>query len=518
MEYLSLLHLDKEPFSNSPDPDFFFDSHQHLECLQKLELTIRLRQGLSVVLGDVGTGKTTLCRQLIRRLHQGTDLSLVRLLLDPEFGSPKEFLLALINEFGLNSPPADAPDRVLKETIKNFLIEEGAENKKIIVLLIDEGQKLPGFCLEIIRELLNFETNNHKLLQTVIFAQKELEEELKTRSNFTDRIATFFSLTPFNYRDTRKMIQHRLSLAGRDGKVASTLFTGPAFWVIYRVSKGYPRKIVQLCAKSLLSLIIQNKSRVSASLARACAQRMAFNQYGHGRMKYVVWGTVAISCVCGFLWFLSNDIMPFQKLDVIHSAQPEQSRFEQPSIISTEIPTEVKQEIVDISSIAPAAGLPAKNNNWGTLLIHEGETLNILLQRIYGRYSPALLEHVLKENPHIKNPNIVQAGTSIHFPAMNFSSHFSKSEYFSVQVGEFSSLKEMNSFLSALPSGGPNLFPVAIEDSDTNWSFLVCLNEQFTSQTDAGERIASLSPLLQTRSQITHNLDIMTKIEKGHDS
>ncbi|MDH3393186.1 MAG: ATP-binding protein, partial [Desulfobulbaceae bacterium] len=199
MNYLKLIDLEKEPFANSPDPDFFFASDQHMRVQQRLELAIRLRKGLSVALGEVGTGKTTLCRRLIRRLGKVGGQVSVHLLLDPEFVSGAEFLRAIIAAFGLGTPAREASERELKETVKQHLLAQGVDGKKITVLIIDEGQKLPGFCLEILREFLNFETNRHKLLQIVIFAQLEFRQALRERANFSDRIAELCTLTPLNF-------------------------------------------------------------------------------------------------------------------------------------------------------------------------------------------------------------------------------------------------------------------------------------------------------------------------------
>ena len=151
MEYFSLLHLNREPFSNSPDPEFFFDSRQHTACLQNLELAIRLRQGLNVVLGEVGTGKTTLCRQLIRRLDDGGEKIALFLILDPEFNTPREFLAHLTALFAIPAMADDATEREIKEALKDYLFAQGVSEERIIVLIIDEGQKLPGFCLETLR-------------------------------------------------------------------------------------------------------------------------------------------------------------------------------------------------------------------------------------------------------------------------------------------------------------------------------------------------------------------------------
>jgi general secretion pathway protein A len=207
MEYFKILNLNKEPFSNSPEPEFFYESLQHVQCLQNLELAIRLRRGLNVVIGDVGTGKTTLCRQLINKFDGYNNVKTF-LLLDPAFTTPTEFLTALFKMFGIDTiHDSSATEWQLKEVIKNYIFEQGVVKDNTVVLIIDEGQKIPDMCLEILREFLNYETNEYKLLQIVIFAQREFENTLRERSNFTDRINFLHELGPLNFRDTRSMIR-----------------------------------------------------------------------------------------------------------------------------------------------------------------------------------------------------------------------------------------------------------------------------------------------------------------------
>ena len=174
MDYFSILNLNREPFSNSPDPDYFYHSSQHLDCLQKLELSLHLRRGLNVIIGDVGTGKTTLCRQIIRRFANRKDME-THLVLDPLFKDPADFLAATAKLLSGRKLPEGTTDWQAKEFIKHTLFRKGVDQKRTTILIIDEGQKIPVFCLELLREFLNYETNDYKLLQIVIFAQKEFE-------------------------------------------------------------------------------------------------------------------------------------------------------------------------------------------------------------------------------------------------------------------------------------------------------------------------------------------------------
>ena len=271
MDYFSILNLKQEPFSNSPDPDFFFHSREHQECLQKLELSILLRRGLNVIIGDVGTGKTTLCRQLIRRFSKRDEIT-THLILDPLFADAHE-LLSTVGKM-LMGPQAKlgSNEWQIKEQIKQFLFKSGVKQDKTTVLIVDEGQKIPVFCLEILREFLNYETNEFKLLQIIIFAQKEFENTIKKYANFADRINLYHYLKPLSFRDTRLMIKFRLEKSKEANKKID-IFSYPALLKIYRITRGYPRKIINLCHHCILTMIVQNRNKVSSALVRSCIKR-----------------------------------------------------------------------------------------------------------------------------------------------------------------------------------------------------------------------------------------------------
>ncbi|MDP2268091.1 MAG: ATP-binding protein, partial [Deltaproteobacteria bacterium] len=245
--------------------------------MQKLELALRLRRGLNIVMGEVGTGKTTLCRRLILNLSQAEeDRNNIEthLILDPSFSNAQEFLSAVASLFGVSQTNADRSEWQLKEAIKNYLFHRGVDEKKTVVLIVDEGQKIPGFCLEILREFLNYETNEFKLLQIVIFAQREFEETLRLRNNFTDRVNQYYILEPLNFRNCRQMVNYRLAKASVEPSAAPILFTWPALWAVHRATGGYPRKIITLCHQVMLAMIIQNRTRAGFLLVRSCAGRV----------------------------------------------------------------------------------------------------------------------------------------------------------------------------------------------------------------------------------------------------
>ena len=266
MSYYVVLGLDKEPFSTSPDPAFFFRSSSHMQALARLEIAIRLRRGLSLVLGDVGTGKTTLARTLMSAFPQD-DGTAFHMILDPSFESEYQFLLHLSRLMGLRMPFKSSLD--CREAIEHHLFQSGVMEGKTTVLVVDEGQKLSVDMLEHLRVLLNYETNEFKLLQVVIFAQMELMPRIHRIKNFIDRVAMKYMINPLDLEETAEMIRFRLREAGLPE--GQELFTHEAIASIHHVTQGFPRQISLLCHNALESLVIQERPIVNMELVEDLA-------------------------------------------------------------------------------------------------------------------------------------------------------------------------------------------------------------------------------------------------------
>ena len=262
MSYYTVLHLEKEPFSTSPDPNFFYHSREHTTALRRLEISIRLKRGLSLILGDVGTGKTTLSRALFQLFNGEEEDFIFHMLLDPDFKSEYQFLSCLTKMFGASPFFRSTMDH--REAIEKYLFQKGAEEKKTVVLLIDEGQKLTQPFLEILRTLLNYETNEYKLLQLIIMSQMELLPRLQKIRNFTDRISLKYIINPLDENETREMIEFRLRQAGFNG--GRSLFSHEAVKRIYEFSQGYPRKIALICHSALERLVMENRETINDDL------------------------------------------------------------------------------------------------------------------------------------------------------------------------------------------------------------------------------------------------------------
>ncbi len=456
MEYYKLLQLKREPFSNSPDPEYFFLSSRHQECLQKLELALRLKRGLNVVIGDVGTGKTTLCRELIRKFAAEPDIE-THLILDPSFGSAEEFLRLLYTLLHAKEAAPNVPVMALKEQIQNALLVKGVDQQRTVVLIVDEGQKISSACVEILRELLNFETNQFKLLQIVIFAQLEFEAILRSQANFADRINLLHHLAPMDFKDTRRMIHHRLKLSSTTASPRQ-LFTLPALWAIYRSTQGYPRKIIHLCHQSMLTMLIQNRTRAGWALIRSCRRRL-IPQQSPWPWRLLVGGMLMTAAVLLAVFLpqylsresdstqsptfrisseeprLAPDNMEITPLPTVappaeaavgnRSPAPGQSAEGTPTPTVTASPVNAINAIpsaaIVASEPAPAVVPVAKPPMMlGELSVKPGDTLIHLVRMVYGTAENRCMRSVTAANPHIQNPDAIDLEDVVSFPLVIF--------------------------------------------------------------------------------------------------
>jgi len=266
MSYHKILGFNREPFSTSPDPEFLYMSKEHEQALTNTLIELNLRRGLNIVLGDIGTGKTTLSRKLIQELSK-RDKFLFQIILNPSFDDEKQFMTALMRNFNL---PVGFDEKChlfeLREAFEKFLLEKTLNEHKTVILIIDEAQKLGEESMETLRILLNYETNEFKLIQIVLLGQMELCPRLEKIQNFYDRISFKFTLYPFDLDDTREMINFRLKKAGYQGRMQ--LFSDDAIRRIYAHTGGYPRRINMLCHKALKYLLLKNKYVVDGEVIK----------------------------------------------------------------------------------------------------------------------------------------------------------------------------------------------------------------------------------------------------------
>ena len=262
--YIEYFKLNEAPFTLTPNPRYLFMSELHREGLAHLLFGVQQSGGFVQLTGEVGAGKTTLCRCLIHQLPPDTDVALI---LNPKL-TAIELLATVCDELSIPYPKETDSIKILIDALNRRLLETHALNRRT-VLIIDEAQNLSGEVLEQIRLLTNLETSQEKLLQIILLGQPELLTLLKRRNlrQLSQRITARYHLESLSRGETHAYIQHRLLVAGR----REPLFTRGAMNCVYRMSGGVPRLINIICDRALLGAYARDKRMVTASVTRKAA-------------------------------------------------------------------------------------------------------------------------------------------------------------------------------------------------------------------------------------------------------
>ena len=263
--YQSYYGFTEMPFHITPDPKFLYLSETHQEALQHLKYGVTEKKGFIVLIGEVGCGKTTLCRKFMNELdpeHYDTAL-----ILNPRV-TETQMLKNILIELGVPTIGRNKTDLVAQ--INQLLLERIAQGREI-VLIIDEAQNLSFEVFEQVRLLSNLETDKQKLLQIILMGQTELKDRLAAEElrQLRQRILVHYELRPFSRTEMDRYINHRLTISGSMGRPH---FTSWALRKIYSASRGIPRIINNLCDKSLLSAFIRESDEVTYWDARRSAR------------------------------------------------------------------------------------------------------------------------------------------------------------------------------------------------------------------------------------------------------
>jgi general secretion pathway protein A len=292
--YNDYFGLREAPFSIAPNPQYLFMSQRHREALAHLLYGIQSEGGFILLTGEVGTGKTTVCRCLLEQIPEDVDTAYI---LNPK-QTAQEILATACDELHIDYP-ANASIKVLVDQINNFLLASHQSGRRT-VLIIDEAQNLSVDVLEQLRLLTNLETNQRKLLQIILLGQPELltllaKQELRQLSQ---RVTARFHLDALDKNEVADYIQHRLDTAGAKG----SLFPAATVKRIYAISKGIPRLINLVCDRALLGTYVQNRLLVDVATVNNAAKEIL----GKDKKKGFLWQSIAAVLVIAVasLWLL----------------------------------------------------------------------------------------------------------------------------------------------------------------------------------------------------------------------
>lgn len=262
--YLEHFGLTERPFNLTPDTQFFVDLPSHIEAYNVLLLALDGGEGFIKITGEVGRGKTILCRKLLNELHEPHITAYIP---NPHL-TPAGLRMAIADEFGISYVRNAGQSKILQQ-INQFLLEAAAKNQKPVVI-IDEAQAMPLETLESLRLLSNLETEKQKLLQIILFAQPELDELLQKKSirQLRQRISFSYQLKKLSLSDVRYYIDRRLGMANLS---IENLFSPLAYRAMHFYSKGTPRLINILSNKALLSAYGKGKHKISLKNVRLAA-------------------------------------------------------------------------------------------------------------------------------------------------------------------------------------------------------------------------------------------------------
>jgi len=306
--YMNYFSLTEAPFSIAPDPRYLYMSQRHQEALAHLLYGVNGEGGFVLLTGEVGTGKTTICRCLLEQIPEAC---VVAYIFNPRL-TAEELLSSICVEFGIDFPPGNTSLKLFVDLITRFLLDAHAKGKRA-VLIIDEAQNLSTDVLEQMRLLTNLETSRRKLLQIILLGQPELLEMLGRPElrQLAQRIVARYHLEALTKQEVSAYVHHRLEVSG----AYRQLFSASVINRIYRLTGGVPRIINVLCDRALLGTFVQGKDRVDRSTLMQAARetlQQATPMRGHSLLHLSAWLLLLACAGLGAEWYqqAQADIRP----------------------------------------------------------------------------------------------------------------------------------------------------------------------------------------------------------------
>lgn len=343
--YGQFFNIDEGAFSIAPNPKYLFLSPQHQEALAHLLYGITRPGGFVLITGDIGTGKTTVCRSLFSEVPENTDIALI---VNPKL-NPDDLLASICDELDISYPEYQLSSKTYLNKLNERLIQSHANGRNTI-LIVDEAQNLSVDALETIRVLTNLETDEQKLLQIILIGQPELRQRLiaPEMEQLNQRITARFHLHAFTKQEVGAYIAHRLKVAECDPE----LFSQSNVDFIYKKTKGIPRLINVLCDRSLLGAFVQKKKAISNEIIQMAATESLGTKDKRSVSTIATW-VILLLLLASTLWIifydgrLDNNIAESSDDSIVQENSNVQSKIiEIPAEIEEDTFQEVKEKVV----------------------------------------------------------------------------------------------------------------------------------------------------------------------------
>jgi len=369
--YLKHFNLTERPFSITPDPRFLYMSARHKEALAHLLYGLGEGGGFVQLTGEVGTGKTTICRCLLEQVPENVDLAMV---LNPKV-TAIELIATICDELGIEYPPEHSI-KTLTDALNEHLLK-AYERGRRTVLIIDEAQNLSADVLEQVRLLTNLETSTQKLLQIVLIGQPELRSLLASEEmrQLSQRITARYHLEPIFRDEADAYIKHRLQICGS----SRSIFSRRAIDRIQKLSGGIPRLINVLCDRAMLGAYVEGKTRVDTKVLKKAAREVISETRPAGNNNRVPWLLLVLAVLAVAALFVYQ---PFQATDtrvaipvapaggelaVTSAEEPEIGIVEPVPVPEAALEPEFEHEPEPLDEIAEAPAIPGTDDEAGAL-------------------------------------------------------------------------------------------------------------------------------------------------------
>ncbi|MGA8863958.1 MAG: AAA family ATPase [Gallionella sp.] len=355
--YQSYFGLAEEPFSIAPDPRYLYMSRRHQEALAHLLYGVNAGGGFVLLTGEVGAGKTTVCRCFLEQIPASCDVAYI---FNPKL-TVAELLSTICAEFGIACPPGNTSVKVYIDCINAYLLDAHAKGRHT-VLIIDEAQNLSADVLEQLRLLTNLETNQRKLLRIILLGQPELAAMLALPElrQLAQRIIARYHLGPLDRHEVAAYVHHRLEVAGAPRRLFPAALTG----MLYRLSRGIPRIINVLCDRALLGAYSQSKERVDRATLKQAAYEVFHNPAAQRRslLRPLLAGLLLASTVFAVARYqTAEQVAPPAKIKIQATAIQKPAAIDKPAALPDVLEWPAAQPIADSKSLAYAALFKA----WG---------------------------------------------------------------------------------------------------------------------------------------------------------